>query len=166
MRREQLIGKHGQNTAAAVLSGRCGIDMVEQIGTPVKLIPVKTSRPNTYQVIFGEKVSGDHRGLIGKGISVLAETKTILDRNLRYSDLREHQPMRLSEHVGYGGISLLVWVHGTGAYVMKWPVAGFESGTSITHERAQGLDRETMEYLDEIRSRNNQPLNIIFEGLR
>jgi len=150
MRREQQIGKHGQNTAAAVLSGRCGINMVEQIGTPIKLIPVKTNRPNTYQVIFGEKVSGDHRGLIGSGISVLAETKTILDHNLRYSDLREHQPTRLSEHDGYGGISLLVWVHSTGAYVMCWPVEGFEPGTSISHERAQELDRETMEYLEQI----------------
>jgi hypothetical protein len=151
MRHEQQIGKQGQNTAAAVLSGRCGIDMVEQIGTPVKLIPVKTNRPNTYQVIFGEKVSGDHRGLIGNGISVLAETKTILDHNLRYSDLREHQPGRLSEHNECGGISLLVWVHGTGAYVMRWPVDGFEPGTSISHERAQELDRESMEYLDKVR---------------
>src|ERR1041385_7095311 len=101
MKREQRIGKHGQNIAASVLSGRCGINMVEQIGTPVNLIPVRSTRPGIYQVIWGEKVSGDHRGLIGNGISVLAETKTILDRNLRYSDLREHQPGRLSEHVNY-----------------------------------------------------------------
>lgn len=151
MKREQRIGKHGQNTAAAVLSGRCGINMVEQIGTPVILLPVQTQRRNTYQVIFGEKVSGDHRGLIGNGISVLAETKTILDRNLRYSDLREHQPARLSEHANYGGISLLVWVHGTGAYVMRWSVEGFEAGTSITRARAQALDAETVAFLDRIR---------------
>jgi hypothetical protein len=129
--------------------------MVEQIGTPVLLIPVQTQyqnrRQNTYQVIFGEKVSGDHRGLIGNGISVLAETKTILDRNLRYSDLREHQPARLSEHAEYGGISLLVWVHDTGAYVMRWPIAGFEAGRSITHEQAQELDAETVAFLDRIR---------------
>ena len=156
MKREQRIGKHGQNTAVAVLSGRCGINMVEQIGTPVLLIPVVAQRRNTYQVIFGEKVSGDHRGLIGNGISVLAETKTILDRNLRYSDLREHQPARLSDHTNYGGISLLVWVHGTGAYVMRWPVEGFEAGKSITHEQAQRLDAETMAFLDRIAS-DTQP---------
>lgn len=137
MRRQQLIGKHGQNLAASVLSGRCGIEMVEQIGTPVKLVPVKTNRPNTYQVIFGEKVSGDHRGIIGNGISVLAETKTILDRNLQYGDLRDHQPERLTEDSKHGGISLLVWVHGSDAYVMLWPVDGFKRGTSISHERAQ-----------------------------
>jgi len=125
--------------------------MVEQIGTPVLLIPIQTQRRNTYQVIVGEKVSGDHRGLIGNGISVLAETKTILDRNLRYSDLREHQPARLSEHTNYGGISLLVWVHGTGAYVMRWPIEGFAAGTSITHAQAQELDAETVAFLDRIR---------------
>lgn len=156
MKHEQRIGKRGQNVAAAVLSGRCGINMVEQIGTPVILIPVRAARQNTYQVIFGEKVSGDHRGIIGNGISVLAETKTILDRNLRYSDLREHQPARLSEHVQYGGISLLVWVHGSDAYVMRWPIAGFEAGTSITQEQAQELDRRTIEFLDRIRITQNQ----------
>lgn len=132
--------------------------MVEQIGTPVLLIPVQTQRRNTYQVIFGEKVSGDHRGLIGNGISVLAETKTILDRNLRYRDLREHQPARLSEHTNYGGISLLVWVHDTGAYVMRWPIEGFEAGKSITHQQAQELDAETLAFLDRIRIAHEREL--------
>jgi len=166
MKHEQRIGKHGQNTAAAVLSGRCGINMVEQIGTPVLLIPVQTQRRNTYQVIFGEKVSGDHRGLIGNGISVLAETKTILDRNLRYSDLREHQPGRLSEHTNYGGISLLVWVHNTGAYVMRWPVEGFGAGKSITREQAQELDTETVAFLDRIRIADEQAIERLARDLK
>ena len=148
MKREQRLGKRGQYTAAAVLSGRCGINMVEQIGTPVILIPVQSQRRNTYQVIFGEKVSGDHRGIIGNGISVLAETKTILDRNLRYSDLREHQPARLSEHADHGGISLLVWVADTSTYVMRWPIDGFVPGTSITPELAEELDAETVAELN------------------
>jgi len=38
MRSEQRIGRAGQNVAAATLS-RIGIEMVEEIGTPVKLIP-------------------------------------------------------------------------------------------------------------------------------
>jgi len=158
MKREQRIGKHGQSTAAAILSGRCGINMVEQIGTPVILVPVLTQRRNTYQVIFGEKVSGDHRGLIGNGISVLAETKTILDRNLRYSDLREHQPARLSEHVQYGGISPPGWGKGTGAYVMRWPVEGFEAGKSITHERARELDAEAIAFLDRVRIQHEREI--------
>ena len=101
MKTEQLIGKHGQNIAASALS-RIGIEMVEQIGTPVKLIPFSVQRRDVFRVVFGEKVSGDHRGILCGGRSVLAETKTILDRCLRYSDLREHQPGRLT-------VSCSVW---------------------------------------------------------
>jgi hypothetical protein len=151
MRREQNIGKHGQNIAASVLSGRCGIEMVEQIATPIKLIPASTTRKDIFRVVWGEPVSGDHRGIIGNGISVLAETKTILDHNLRWGNLREHQPARLDEHVSHGGISLLVWVYSDDAYVMRWPVEGFGPGKSISHERAQELNAETITYLDVMR---------------
>jgi hypothetical protein len=143
MREEQQIGKHGQNMAASALS-RIGIEMVEEIGTPVKLIPASAQRRDVFRVVFGEKVSGDHRGILHGGISVLAETKTILDRNLRYSDLREHQPGRLTGHTKLGGVSLLVWVHNTGIYIMRWPVEGFVSGKSITVEMAQKLNIEDM----------------------
>lgn len=153
MRHEQRIGKHGQNIAASVLSGRCGVNMVEQIATPVHLVPHERLA-GYFRVTYGEKVSGDHRGVIGNGISVLAETKTILGRNLRFSDLREHQPGRLSEHVEFGGISLLVWVYSSDAYVMRWPIEGFEPGTSITHERAQELDYETIAFLDSVTCRS------------
>jgi hypothetical protein len=151
MRREQNIGKHGQNIAAAVLSGRCQINMVEQIATPVKLIPASTTRKDIFRVVWGEPVSGDHRGIIGNGISVLAETKTILDHNLRYGNLREHQPARLDEHLSYGGISLLVWVYSDDAYVMRWPIPLFGPGRSITHELAQELNQETVDFLNHIR---------------
>ena len=144
MRDEQRIGKQGQNMAAAALL-RIGIKMVEEIGTPVKLIPASAQRRDVFRVVFGEKVSGDHRGILYGGISVLAETKTILDRNLRYSDLREHQPGRLTAHTTFGGVSLLVWVHNTGIYIMKWPVDGFVSGKSITIEKAQKLNVECLE---------------------
>jgi hypothetical protein len=152
MRREQNIGKHGQNIAASVLSGRCGINMVEQIATPVKLIPASTARKDIFRVVWGEPVSGDHRGIIGNGISVLAETKTILDHNLRYGNLREHQPARLDEHVSYGGISLLVWVYSSDAYVLRWPIEGFGPGKSITHAAAQLIDEETVDCLNELAS--------------
>jgi hypothetical protein len=103
---------------------------VEKIATPVKLIPTKLS--GAFKVIFSEAVSGDHRGILPGGRSVLAETKTILDRNLRWSDLREHQPERLSRHAELGGLSLLVWVNSSGIYVMQWPVDGFGRGESIS----------------------------------
>ena len=123
---QDTIGKQGQEIAAAALR-RIGVNMIEKIGTPVKVIPKgMKDRVQVFQVIWGEKVSGDHRGILDDGTSVLAETKTILDRNLRWSDLREHQPDRLTEHHNHGGLSLLVWVHSEGTYVMEWPIIGFE----------------------------------------
>ena len=123
---QDTIGKQGQEIAAAALR-RIGVNMIEKIGTPVKVIPKgMKDRVQVFQVIWGEKVSGDHRGILNDGTSVLAETKTILDRNLRWSDLREHQPGRLTEHHNHGGLSLLVWVHSEGTYVMEWPIIGFE----------------------------------------
>lgn len=146
MREQQLVGKHGQNLAASSMS-QIGIEMVEQIGTPVKLTPASSTRKDIFRVAFGEKVSGDHRGILYGGISVLAETKTILDRNLRYSDLREHQPGRLSAHATFGGVSLLVWVHNSGVYIMRWPIEGFVSGKSISIELARELNIENVESL-------------------
>lgn len=136
-RHEDRIGKIGQEQAAAALR-RIGMNMVEKIGTPVKIIPARVK--GTYTVVWGEKVSGDHRGILDNGISVLAETKTIMDRNLVWSDLREHQPERLDQHAEFGGVSLLVWVHSSGIYVMRWPVAGFGPRKSITPEQAQQID--------------------------
>lgn len=135
-RHEDRIGKIGQEHAAAALR-RLGVEMVERIGTPTKHIPARVK--GTYTVIWGEKVSGDHRGILPGGQSVLAETKTIMDRNIVWSDLRDHQPTRLSEHAEHGGLSLLVWVHTTGVYVMRWPVAGFGPRKSITPEQAEKI---------------------------
>lgn len=143
-----MIGKYGQERAAAALRS-LGIEMVEQIGTPVFLIPAERAR-NTYFVTWGEKVSGDHRGILPGGRSVLAETKTIMERNLRWSDLRDHQPGRLDEHSKHGGLSLLVWVHTTGVHVMQWPVHGFGPGESLTPEFAMIEALETREYLDNL----------------
>ncbi len=130
----QQIGSAGQNVAAGALRA-LGVEMVEQIGTPVRLVPVGQGS-GVYRVIWGDKVSGDHRGILRGGTSVLAETKTIIDRNLRYSDMREHQPERLTEHAQRGGVSLLVWVHRSGVYVMQFPIAGFERGKSIEIKQA------------------------------
>lgn len=138
MKREQRLGKSGQNVAAGALA-RAGISMVEQIGTPIRAIPQR-GVPGAYHIIWGEKVSGDHRGLLeGTGQSVLAETKTILDHHLRWSDFLPHQPGRLDYHHQLGGVSLVVWVHSTGVYVMRWPIEGFGPGKSISPEQAELL---------------------------
>lgn len=149
MRREKQIGDQGERLARSVLSGM-GLEMIEKIGTPVKLIPVKSSNlKNAYFVIFGEKVAGDHRAMLGDGRSVLIEVKTISGRNLAWGDLREHQPGKLREHADLGGLSLLVWVHDDGVFVMRWPIDGFGPGKGITPAQAQSVHEETVEYIQE-----------------
>ena len=134
-KQQQSIGKHGQKIAESALR-MIGVNMVEKIATPVLLVQ-HSKHTGWFRVIYEEPVSGDHRGILNDGTSVLAETKTILDHNLRWSDMREHQPARLDEHNKYGGLSLLVWVHSTGTYVMEWPIAGFEKERdSITPKEA------------------------------
>jgi hypothetical protein len=147
-RREQSIGKKGENLAAQTLRN-LGVLMVEKIGTPVRLIP-SGHNDNTFRVIYGEKVSGDHRGIMPDGRSVLAECKTILDRNLSWSDLRDHQPERLTEHTNALGLTLLIWVHSSGVYVMEWAdvVQFFGPGHPLKQNTAEMVDRNTRMLLE------------------
>lgn len=135
MKSEQQTGKHGEHLAAVALRA-AGVEMVERIGTPVRLIPAVDG---TFRVVYGDQVSGDMRGIMPGGRSVLVECKTILDRNLRWSDMRPHQPERLSEHARLGGISLLVWVSSVGVFVMRWPIRGFHAGMGMTLAEAGEL---------------------------
>lgn len=145
--RQMSINKHlgnaGEKQAANALA-RIGVLMVEEVGTPFMI--TKMGSHGWVQGHFKDKVSGDHRGHTVKGISVLAEVKTVWDRNLRWSDLKEHQPGRLSQHAECA-ISLLVWVHHSGIYIMPWLdvlVAGFRKGKSLTIEQAQILNIENI----------------------
>lgn len=139
-RHGKQIGNAGEDLARKVLSAR-GVRMVQEIGTPTHVRKFG-SVPNVFIVRWGEKVAGDHRGIMENGISVLAEVKTITGRNLRWSDLSAHQPIYLSYHKTMNGISLLVWVHETGCYVMDWnfPSADFGIKKSLTPEKAKSLD--------------------------
>ena len=146
-KQQDLIGKAGQNTARAVLSG-LGLEFIEPVGTPVKLIPYRhTMRKDVYQVIFGEKVAGDHRAMLPDGTSILIEVKTIMDRNLQWSDLREHQPGKLQRHAELNGLSLIVWVHSLGVYVMRWPIEGFGPGKGIAPHQAAIFHDATVGYI-------------------
>lgn len=137
-RREAKLGKAGEEHAMNRVRA-LGVEMVEPIGTPFTII--KAGKNNWFQGFFGEKVSGDARGILcPEGRSVLIETKTIMDRNLQWGDLREHQPERLTRHTEYGGWTLLVWVHSSGIYIMEWPIRDFHHGKSITPSLAQELD--------------------------
>ena len=133
-RREDRTGKAGEELAESVLHS-LGVEQIERVSTPVKLIPSKV--PGLFKVIYGEKVIGDRRGILPGGRSVLIEVKTILDRNLRYSDLREHQPAGLTRHAELGVMSLLVWVHSSGVNVLEWPISGFGPGKSIDPRTAE-----------------------------
>lgn len=141
-RKEERLGKTGEKFAAQVLTN-LGIEQLQRIGTPVKVIPVKVhgnKRP-LFQVIWGEKVIGDYRGVLPGGRSVLAEVKTVLHRNLQYSDMRLHQPEGLTRHAELGGLSLLVWVHSDDEiYVMEWTkfgIPGFEPRHSLNPKDAK-----------------------------
>lgn len=164
MKREQKIGKDGEQLARSVLDG-LGLEMIEKIGTPVKLIPVSSARKNVYQVIFGEKVAADHRAMLPDGRSVLIEVKTIDERNLAWSDLREHQPAKLQQHAELNGLSLLVWVHGMEVFVMRWPVDGFGPGKGITPEQAKHQHDFTVGYIHSCLALIEQEMKQLEEGL-
>lgn len=139
---EHEIGKAGERQARQVLRQR-GVRMPEKIGTPVRLVPTmtKSGRPAFY-VYFGDKVSGDTMGILDDGTRVLAETKTIYNRNLRWSDLRDHQPEQLDLNKEYNGVSLLVWVSSHGVHVMDWvfPNEDFKLRKGLTPARAAELN--------------------------
>jgi len=146
-RQEQNTGKHGEELARSVLAG-LGLEFIEKIGTPVKLIPVRSAhQKNVFFVVWGEKVAADHRAMLPDGRSVLIEVKTIYDHNLVWSDLRDHQPAKLQQHADMNGLSLLVWVHDSGLYVMRFPIEGFGPGKGITPRQAQIHHDSTIEYI-------------------
>jgi hypothetical protein len=146
-RAQQKQGAHGEELAEHVLSS-LGVRMIEKIATPVRL--VKNPRGDgSFFVRYEAAVSGDRRAIMGDGRSVLVEVKTIMDRNLSWSDLREHQPAALSYHTENGGLTLLVWVHQPGIFVLEWPIddEDFRPGHTLTPERASVHDEHTRDLL-------------------
>ncbi len=138
MKSEQRIGAAGEELAANILR-RYGVQQLERIGTPVKQVKGR--------IVYGEPVAADFRGVFPVAIyphttdpttvgqSVMAEVKTV-QHNLRWSDFREHQPGKLTEHAELGGLSLVVWVHSSGVYILKWPIDGFGPGNGLTPQAA------------------------------
>lgn len=142
MKSEQRIGAAGEELAANILR-RYGVQQLERIGTPVKQV--------NGRIIYGEPVAADFRGVFPVAIyphstdqttvgqSVMAEVKTV-QHNLRWSDFREHQSGKLTEHAELGGLSLVVWVHSSGVYILKWPIDGFGPGNGLTPQAALEWD--------------------------
>lgn len=79
----------------------------------------------------GARVAGDFRAIAPGGISVMVESK-MRDERLTWSDLERHQVAALDEHHRCGGLSFLGWIHLPEVDLLRWPVAGFGPGESIT----------------------------------
>lgn len=110
--------------------------MTEPVHTPWRILRDAAGRiTSAYPV---EKVSGDIRAIAPGGRSVLAEVK-VRDHNLRWTDLEPHQRHALSEHNRLGGLSLLIWLHTTGAYILPWPLPAFGPRLPLTPAQAAAL---------------------------
>jgi penicillin-binding protein-related factor A (putative recombinase) len=127
--RSKQKGTAGQDAAEMALR-LYGVDMVEEIATPVILRPVP-GRPGAFYVTYKQAVSGDIRGVIDNGRSVLAEVKNYDEDTLPYSILKTHQHAALQTHHEFGGLSLLVWVGFGEVKIYEYPIEGFVKGTSL-----------------------------------
>jgi len=152
MSRNKKAGNAGQEHAAAALR-RLGVLQVEET-EPTFVITrrMKMGETTWCQGYYKAKIAADLRGITDKGISVMAEVKTIWDRNLQWGDFKPHQPERLSEHAEHA-ISLVVWVHDSGIFVMDWRAIAWERPISISqHEPllrpGRGLKPEEAESLN------------------
>lgn len=146
---EQSIGKAGEALARTVLES-LGVCQLEKIGTPVTVTRSRDGK-RINGAFYGEPCAADFRGVFPIathphttnpetiGQSVMAEVKTV-EHNLRLSDFKPHQPGKLTEHADLGGLSLVVWVHSSGVYVLRWPIPGFGPGAGLTPVQAQKLD--------------------------
>lgn len=146
-RRQSISGKRGED---AVIEFLCylGFLDVQRVGTPVKACRPIPGKPGRFEVVFGEKVSGDGRAVLPGGKSVLFETKTTSGtENLAWSQMEKHQPERLTRHADTGAVSLLIWNCPAGIFVMRWPVAGFGPRKSIDPETAAGLHIPSADFL-------------------
>jgi len=134
----KIKGKEAEKIAIYALN-TIGINMVEKIGTPIRIIDKIIIRGRSYySLIWGDKVSGDFRGIIkGSGRSVLAEVKFRSGEKLKLSDLEKHQINALDLHNELGGLSLLVWVNDDNVFVLRWPIIELNKKGSITRKEAE-----------------------------
>jgi len=134
--RSKRIGNQGEEIAAMQLR-MLGVNMVETIYTGWRVVRW-VNRPKRVAIIVPyEKVSGDLRGVLPDGRSVLVEVKTYDGDTLAHSKLKPHQVAALQEHYDNFGVSLLVWVNRGNVFVMAWPIEGFKKGKSIHYLDAQ-----------------------------
>ncbi len=142
---KQLRGKYakakgtaGESIAHYALNG-LGLKMVAKIQSgwePHRWIDRKRGIAMIHPM---PKVAGDFHAITETGKSVLVEVKH-RKGNLIWSSFASHQKQRLTEHAGYGGLSIIVWVASDDVFILQWPIEGFGPRKSITHERATEID--------------------------
>ncbi len=118
-----------------------GVLMVERVHTPwrIERSRAKPGQPSRIIAAYPlEKVSGDFRGVLPGGKSVLVEVKRVA--HLTFGEFDKHQVDALNEHAQLGGLSLIGWVYEGGDAVLAWPVPGFGPRTSLSVETARRLN--------------------------
>lgn len=133
-RRRALSGIVGQNVIEWRLR-EIGVLMVEAVHTPWK---VQRVNGKIVGAIPQEKVSGDFRGILPGGRSVLVEVKNF--ETLPYGAFKKHQVDALNAHHANGGVSLVGWVCGSENFLLAWPLPGFVPRTSFPVEAARRLN--------------------------
>ena len=132
MKAQQRQGAIGENHAAAALA-RLGVRMVTKKETPTRIVGGR--------VIRYKKADADFDGIYPPtGQRVLVEVKARDGETLPWSELRSHQINRLDENEDCRGISLLVWAHSAGTFVLRWPITNFGPGRSVALEYAKLFD--------------------------
>jgi len=142
-------GAAGEDVAATVL-WQLGLVRIRRIESAWTVIRWLDAAKHIAIVFPSKKVDGDFTAMTPEGKGVLIEVKTVDDRNLRWSDFKDHQIEALDDHSQYS-LALVVFVFrpSPGYAILEWPISGFKKGKGLSIERALEL---SISSLDEIRS--------------
>jgi hypothetical protein len=143
----QRTGASGEDAAALALGTIHTLCEITRIHTGWKVLRFRRrargggNHSQLADIIPLSKVAGDFRAVVqGSGRSVLVEVKTRENTNLTWTAFEPHQRKRLQAHTDAGAVGLVVWVHASGVYVLRWPIPGFRKGKGVTPRLAAGLD--------------------------
>jgi len=133
----QARGELGETAARNALAHLGFVDIKKARGRWVvvgwidKVNMIARVRPDPRQKDWGDWQAIDPTN----GRSVRIEVKARSPR-LPYSALKNHQAQGLTDHVGWGGLSLLVWVCDCVVYVFDWALLAdsFASGQSLKQD--------------------------------
>lgn len=129
-RRNQKLGEQGEAIARTMLAA-AGVQDVERIHTGWKVTWEAKGGKRVVKSAFPlEKVSGDFIGIMG-GLKVLVECKATEEDRVIHSKLEKHQVENLDRTVAHGGVGFLFVMIKGDPFLLRWPVEGFTTGTSI-----------------------------------